>query len=100
MPSDKIEKISPQGLQTALEKLNDWQAVNNDNAIFKSFKFKDFAQAWAFMSRIATLAEDMNHHPEWSNIYNRVEITLTTHDAGGISERDIAMAQKIDEYSA
>ena len=64
----------------------------------RGFRFKDFSAAWAFMSRVALLAEKHDHHPEWSNTYNKVEITLTTHDAGGLSERDIGMAQAIDAF--
>jgi 4a-hydroxytetrahydrobiopterin dehydratase len=63
----------------------------------RSFKFRDFSEAWAFMSRVALLAEQQDHHPEWSNVYNKVEITLTTHDAGGLSARDVRMAKAIDQ---
>lgn len=98
MPAQKIEKFDPQSVDEALKTLNGWSKADDKDALYKTFKFKDFNAAWAFMSRIALLAEKMDHHPEWSNVYNRVEITLTTHDAGGISERDIAMAHKIDEY--
>ena len=65
-------------------------------AIEREFKLRNFSEAWAFMSRVALLAEKHDHHPEWSNVYNRVAITLTTHDAGGLSERDVAMARAID----
>ena len=63
----------------------------------RSFAFRDFSSAWAFMSRVALLAEKQDHHPEWENVYNRVTITLTTHDAGGLSERDLRMAKAIDK---
>ena len=66
------------------------------DAIQKNFKFADFNQTWGFMTRVALLAEKDNHHPEWSNVYNRVEITLTTHDAGGLSQRDVKMATTMD----
>ena len=69
-------------------------------AIERTLKFKDFSEAWAFMSRVALIAEKRDHHPEWFNVYNRVEITLTTHDAGGLSLRDVKMARKIDALSA
>lgn len=100
MPGKTIEKIDPQTLQNTLADLDGWEISDTQNAISKSFKFKNFNEAWGFMSRIACLAEKMDHHPEWSNVYNRVNITLTTHDAGGISERDLAMAKKIDDYTS
>ena len=70
--------------------------VEGRDAIEREFRFKDFAQAWGFMSRVALLAEKQDHHPEWSNVYNKVSITLTTHDAGGLSDRDIKLARAID----
>ena len=73
-----------------------WRMVEGRDAIARSFRFKDFGEAWGFMSRVALLAEKHNHHPEWSNVWNRVEILLTTHDAGGLSERDLALARAID----
>ncbi len=94
----KIQKLDPQAIQSALKSLDGWALADDRQALFKSFKFKDFNSAWGFMGRIALLAEKMDHHPEWFNVYNRVDITLTTHDAGGISERDIKMATKIETY--
>jgi 4a-hydroxytetrahydrobiopterin dehydratase len=76
--------------------LPQWQMVEGRDAIRRRFRFADFSAAWAFMSRVALLAEKLDHHPEWSNVWNRVEILLTTHDAGGLSERDVAMAQAVD----
>jgi 4a-hydroxytetrahydrobiopterin dehydratase len=73
-----------------------WSMVTGRDAIHRAFKFADFSAAWAFMSRVALLAEKHDHHPEWSNVYNKVEITLTTHDAGGLSLRDVSMAEAID----
>jgi 4a-hydroxytetrahydrobiopterin dehydratase len=70
--------------------------VQGRDAITRSFRFRDFSEAWGFMSRVALAAEAEDHHPEWSNVWNRVEITLTTHDAGGLSARDIRLAQVID----
>jgi 4a-hydroxytetrahydrobiopterin dehydratase len=70
--------------------------VEKDGGLERSFRFEDFAEAWAFMSRVALLAETHNHHPEWSNTYNRVEIRLTTHDAGGLTDRDRNLAAAID----
>ena len=78
----------------------DWTLRADGFAIEREFRFKNFSQAWAFMSRVALLAEKQDHHPEWSNVYNRVAITLTTHDAGGLSERDSKMARAIDKLIA
>lgn len=80
----------------ALRELRGWTLRDDASAIYRSFKFDDFSEAFAFMTRVALLAEKDNHHPEWSNVYNRVEITLTTHDAGGLSQRDVNMAWAID----
>ena len=94
-----IDRLSDPQLEKTLASLDGWELCDTQSSIKKSFKFKDFNTAWAFMSRIALLAEKMDHHPEWSNIYNRVDITLTTHDANGITERDIKMATRIEKYS-
>lgn len=94
-----IETLADREIKQALETLDGWEQVENRSAIHKSYKFKDFNEAWAFMSRVALLAEKMNHHPEWFNVYNRVDITLTTHDAGGVSERDIKMATALERYA-
>lgn len=93
---DKL--INPQ-LSEALAALEGWELRESKDAIHKKFKFRSFSEAWAFMTRIALLAEKMDHHPEWSNVYNRVEITLTTHDAGGITTRDTEMAAKINKLA-
>ncbi|HYD25833.1 MAG TPA: 4a-hydroxytetrahydrobiopterin dehydratase [Croceibacterium sp.] len=81
----------------ALAALPDWSVRGDGLAIAREFRFKTFSEAWAFMSRVALLAEQLDHHPEWSNVYNRVAIALTTHDAGGLSERDAKMARAIDQ---
>lgn len=76
-----------------------WELAREGKAIARTFRFKDFSEAWGFMSRVALLAEVQDHHPEWFNVYNRVEVTLTTHDAGtsgGLSARDAKMAASID----
>ncbi|CAF0923173.1 unnamed protein product [Didymodactylos carnosus] len=78
-------------------KSNGWQIVDNHDAIKKDFEFENFNQAFAFMTRIALLAEKLNHHPEWSNVYNKVNVTLTTHDLKGISTYDVQMASFMDE---
>ncbi|XP_007541077.1 PREDICTED: pterin-4-alpha-carbinolamine dehydratase 2-like [Poecilia mexicana] len=76
-----------------------WMEVEDRDAIFKELHFKTFNQAFGFMSRVALQAEKMNHHPEWFNVYNKVQITLTTHDCGGISKRDVKMAKFIDKIA-
>jgi 4a-hydroxytetrahydrobiopterin dehydratase len=81
------------GLAAALP---DWRMVEGRDAIARSFRFKDFSEAWGFMCRVALAAEAEDHHPEWSNVWNRVEITLSTHDAGGLSARDLRLARTID----
>jgi 4a-hydroxytetrahydrobiopterin dehydratase len=80
----------------ALSELRDWTLTRGGKAIERKVSFADFSEAFAFMTRVALLAEQHDHHPERSNVYNRVEITHTTHDAGGLSTRDIAMAKAID----
>lgn len=76
-----------------------WAADAGRDAITKSYKFKNFSQAWGFMTRCALAAEVLNHHPEWSNVYNVVNVTLTTHDCNGLSELDIKLAQKMDAFA-
>ena len=80
----------------ALAGLKGWAYDPGRNGIAKSFAFADFSEAFAFMTRVALEAEKADHHPEWSNVWNRVDILLTTHDCGGLSERDVALAQAID----
>ncbi len=94
-----VEKLSAEARRRGLADLPGWRAVENRDAIQKSFQFKDFNQAWGFMSRVALAAEKMDHHPEWFNVYNRVENTLSTHDCGGLSERDLALAASIDAHA-
>ena len=90
------DKLTGDARKAALATLKDWKEVPGRDAIQKSFKFADFNEAWGFMTRVALAAEKADHHPEWSNVYNRVEIVLSTHDAGGLSEKDIALAKVID----
>ena len=91
-----VKKLDGAARRAALATLRDWREVEGRDAIAKSFTFKSFNAAWGFMSRVALIAERMNHHPEWSNVYSRVEITLTTHDCGGLSQRDVDLAAAID----
>lgn len=91
-----IARLTETELTDALAGLPGWTLREDGLAIGRSFKFADFSEAFAFMTRVALLAEKADHHPEWSNVYNRVQITLTTHDAGGLSKRDVAMAGAID----
>lgn len=79
-----------------LDALDEWALAREGKAIARTFEFKDFSEAFAFMARVALIAEKRDHHPEWFNVYNRVEITLTTHDADGLSLRDVNMAKDID----
>jgi 4a-hydroxytetrahydrobiopterin dehydratase len=74
-----------------------WEMVEGRDAIARAFRFADFSAAFAFMTRVALLAEKADHHPEWSNVYNRVDVVLTTHDAGGLSQQDLDLAQAIDK---
>ena len=94
------EKLSGPDRKAALAALAAWTHDPAADAIRRDFKFKDFSEAFAFMARVALLAEKANHHPEWSNVYNKVSVTLTTHDAGGVTQRDLDMARFIDETAA
>jgi 4a-hydroxytetrahydrobiopterin dehydratase len=98
--SEMVEKLTGKARQEALGPLKHWKKVTGRDAIAKAFKFKDFNEAFGFMSRVALKAEAMDHHPEWFNVYNQVLVTLTTHDAGGVSELDIRMAKYIDSLAA
>lgn len=91
-----ISRLTGSERQAALAALPLWAELTDRDAIRRSLRFKDFNAAFAFMTRVALMAERMDHHPEWFNVYNRVEITLSTHDAGGLSERDLALARFID----
>lgn len=80
----------------ALHELHGWAEAKGRDAITKTYQFKSFSQAWGFMSRVALFAEKTDHHPEWTNVYGRVEVTLTTHSANGVTERDVALAKKME----
>lgn len=91
-----VEKLDAAARAGLAAELPEWRLVEGRDALTRYFRFKDFSAAWGFMSRVALLAEAQDHHPEWFNVYNRVEITLTTHDAGGLSTRDVKLARSID----
>ncbi len=91
-----VEKLDAAGRAAMAQDLPGWSMVEGRDAIARTFRFEDFSQAWGFMSRVALLAEKHDHHPEWFNVWNRVEITLSTHDAGGLSARDVQLAKAID----
>ena len=91
-----IAKLSPSEVQAVLAVHPDWHLRADGLALTRTLKFADFSAAFGFMTRVALLAQQADHHPEWSNVYNRVEITLTTHDAGGLSQRDAELATAID----
>lgn len=91
-----VEALSETERADALDGLPDWDYDEARDAITRAIVFTDFAEAFGFMTQIALIAEKMDHHPEWKNVWNRVEILLTTHDAGGLSERDIELAGAID----
>jgi 4a-hydroxytetrahydrobiopterin dehydratase len=94
-----IRQLTETERDVALAALPEWSLRDDKLAIRREFKFADFSAAFGFMARVALLAEKRDHHPEWSNVYNRVEITLTTHDAGGLSQRDVDMAAEIDRLA-
>lgn len=95
-----MPKLDANARASALRDLPQWRQVEGREAIARTFKFHDFNEAFAFMTRVALLAEKMDHHPEWFNVYNKVEVTLSTHDAGGITEKDVTMAKAMDSYTA
>ena len=94
-----VDKLSGEERRQALNGLDGWAEVDGRDAIEKRFELADFKAAFAFMTRIALKAEEINHHPEWTNVYNRVTVTLATHDAGGVSQRDIELARYIDSLA-
>ena len=95
-----VETLDAAGRAALARDLPGWTMVAGRDAITRTFRFADFNAAWGFMSRVALLAEQQGHHPEWFNVWNRVEITLSTHDAGGLSVRDVALARAIDGLGA
>jgi 4a-hydroxytetrahydrobiopterin dehydratase len=93
-------KLDAAGRAAALARLAGWSPVSGRDAITKTFVFKDFNAAFGFMTRAALVAEKLDHHPEWSNVYKTVEVTLSTHDAGGLTELDIALAEAMNRIAA
>jgi len=92
----RIARLTDEERASALAALPDWRLTDDATGISRSVRFRDFVEAFGFMSKVALLAERADHHPEWSNVYNRVDIRLTTHDANGLSLRDVALAKEID----
>lgn len=95
--TDKVLVGAPRA--KILGELDGWAEAKGRDAIVKTFQFKSFSQAWGWMSRVALVAEKMDHHPEWVNVYGRVDVTLSTHTAGGVTEKDIALARKMDAFA-
>ena len=94
-----MPKLTIEELRNALKRLPDWELVKDREAIMRKFQFVDFDAAFAFMTRSALLAAKMDHHPEWFNVYNKVDVTLATHDAGGVTQKDIDLAAAMDGYA-
>ena len=94
-----MEPLTADERNLALSNLSEWSMVDGRDAIERTVLFKNFSEAFGFMARVALLAEQQDHHPEWFNVWNKVHIVLTTHDAGGLSERDIKLAQSIDSLA-
>lgn len=97
--SDRPTEMTAEERGAALSGLEGWSYGTEEKAISKTFTFADFSEAWAFMNRAALLAEKMDHHPEWFNVYNRVEVRMTTHDAGGVTSLDIEMATAMERFA-
>ena len=93
------KKFGDSERQAAMEELTGWAQVEGRDAITRSFRFADFNQAFGFMTRVAMMAEKLDHHPEWFNVYNRVEVTLSTHDAGGLTSLDVTLARFMNEIA-
>ena len=93
------QKLTAEARKAALAKLKDWSEVSGRDAITRKFTFKDFRQAFSFMTKVADVANEMEHHPEWFNVYQTVEVTLSTHDAGGLTELDIKLAEAMDRLA-
>jgi 4a-hydroxytetrahydrobiopterin dehydratase len=97
--STMAKKLTGNARKTALSKLNGWSEVKDRDAISRTFTFGDFNEAFGFMTRAALVAEKLDHHPEWFNVYDKVAVTLATHDAGGVTERDVELAAAMDRLA-
>ena len=95
----RCRKLTGEARKAALAKLSGWAEVPGRDAIAKTFTFKNFSEAFGFMTRAALVAEKLDHHPEWFNVYKTVDVTLSTHDAGGVTERDVKLAQAMDKIA-
>ena len=95
-----VQRLTETERDEALGGLDGWSLVDGRDAIEKTFQFKDFNAAFGFMTRAALIAEKMDHHPEWSNVYRTVDVVLSTHDAGGLTERDIKLAKAMDRLAS
>jgi 4a-hydroxytetrahydrobiopterin dehydratase len=93
------EKLSGEARKSALGRLKGWHEVVGRDAITRKFVFKDFSEAFGFMARAALVAEKLDHHPEWANVYKTVDVTLSTHDAGGLTELDVKLAEAMDKLA-
>ncbi len=94
------DKLDDGAIAQALAERDGWTRVSDRAAISKTFEFQDFSEAFAFMTRCAMAAEQLNHHPEWFNVYRRVDVTLSTHDAGGVTDLDLKLADAMDRFAA
>jgi 4a-hydroxytetrahydrobiopterin dehydratase len=94
-----VQKLDAAARAGIAQRLPAWRMTDGRDAIHRAFKFKDFSEAFGFMARAALVAEKMDHHPEWTNVWNRVEVTLSTHSAGGLTELDLALAEAMDKIA-
>lgn len=99
MAQDRPQKLTGQARQAAMAKLPGWTEVSGRDAIARKFVFRDFSEAFGFMTRAALVAEKLDHHPEWFNVYKTVEVTLAIHDAGGVTDLDVALAEAMSKIA-
>jgi 4a-hydroxytetrahydrobiopterin dehydratase len=94
-----VQKLNPKEVAAAVKRLKHWRTAERGTAITRTFTFADFSEAFGFMARAALVAEKMNHHPSWSNVYKVVDVVLTTHEADGLTERDLHLAEAMDQIA-